>query len=382
MNNLRMNPKRSICRIAAALFLLPLFGSCDKQELPGNAPVPEGMIEVRPALPALFNALPRDASEVRSQATRTYAPNETTDADLKENKTIPLPEGSTVWLIAKNEKDNTLVKNSYVVHNSGGEDALSYLIPCTVNEKGEVIDEEGAPLYLKEGTQHLFYAVSPARELDQEKFAQGKVAFQVKNGAYFYANDGRYTSTSPEPIKVESTSPESVQRIPLNPMINQTALLRFQIKKGEGVHDLDIQPAGIQLSGLQNDSPDEADSKYGTSDGLFWHMSQAEDDEPILLQHGDKTGTYNYYNYTIDAEERVNIEVPVLPMRSLSKPVIVVFRLKVNGVPTSYEMMLNEKDFKAGYSYGYRGDVSITAGVTVFTWQYVSWELDVDFPFN
>ncbi len=378
MNDLQMNSKRYICRIAAALLLLPLFGSCDKQELPGKDPVPEGMVEVRPALPARFHALPRDASEVRSQATRIYTPDDKTNADL--NKTIPLPEGSTVWLIAKNEQDNTLVKNSYVVHNSGGADAVSYLIPCTVNDLGEVVDEEGVPLYLKEGTQHLFYAVSPARKLDQEKFAQGKVAFQVKNGAYFYANDGRYDKTSPQPIKVESTGPEAVQRIPLNPMINQTAELKFQIKKGQGVHDLDIQPSGIQLSGLQNDSPEAGD--YGTPDGLYWHMSQAKGDEPIKLQHGDKTGSNNYYDYSIDAEGRVNIEVPVLPMRSLSKPVIVVFRLKVNGVPTSYEMMLNEKDFKAGYSYGYRGEVSITEGVTVFTWQFVSWELDVNFPFN
>ncbi len=373
-----MNPNRYIRRIAAALLLLPLFGACDKQEFPGRDPIPEGMVEVLPALPEQFSALPRDASEVRQQATRTYDPNATTNEKL--NKTIPLPEGSTVWLIAKNEKDNTLIKNSYVVHNSGEEEALSYLVPCTVNEKGEVTDEEGAPLYLKEGTQHLFYAVSPARQLDEAEFAQGKVAFRVKNGAYFYANDGRYARTSPQPIKVESSNPEAVQRIPLSPMINQTAELKFQIKKGAGVHDLDIQPSGIQLSGLQNDNL-KAGSIYGGPDGLYWHMSQAESDEPIELQHGDKTGSNNYYNYTIDAEGRVNIEVPVLPMRSLSKPVIVLFRLKVNGVPTTYEMMLNEKDFKAGYSYGYRGEVSITAGVTVFSWQYVSWELDVNFPF-
>lgn len=374
-----MNPKRYIRRIAAALLLLPLFGACDKQELPGSGPAPEGMVEVRPALPERFSDLPRDASGGRAQATtRTYVDNATTNKDL--DKTVPLPDGSTVWLIARNEKDNTLVKNSYVVRNSGGEEALSFLVPCVVNEKGEVTDEEGAPLYLKEGTKHLFYAVSPARKLDEKQFAEGKVAFQIKNGAYFYANDGRYEKTSPRLITVESANPEAVQRILLAPMINQTARLKFQIEKGDGVHDLDIQPSGIQLSGLQNDSPEEG--SYGGPDGLYWHMSQAEKDEPILLQHGDKTGTYNYYDYTIDAEKRVNIEVPVLPMRSLSKPVIVVFRLKVNGVPTSYEMMLNEKDFKAGYSYGYRGKVSITAGVTVITWQYVSWDYEVDFPFN
>jgi len=379
MNDLRMNPNRYIRCIAAALLLLPLLGACDKQELPGGGSAPEGMVEVRPALPGAFSAIPRDASEVRRQTTRTYADNSATNEAL--NKTVRLPEGSTVWLIARNENDNTLVKNSYVVYNSDEEDARSYLIPCEVDAAGAMTSMEGMPLYLKEGSEYLFYAVSPARELDKEQFAQGKVAFQVKNGAYFYANDGRYEKTTPQRITVESTNTEAVQEISLRPMINQTAELKFQIRKGEGVHDLDIQPSGIQISGLQNDSPDPGNI-YGDSGGLFWHMSQAADDEPILLQHGDKAGTYNNYDYTIDSEKRVNIQVPVLPMRSISKPVIVVFRLKVNGVPTSYEMMLNEKDFKAGYSYGYRGEVSITAGVTVITWQYVSWELDVDFPFD
>ncbi len=365
-------------RIAAVLLLAPLFGSCDKQEIPLGGSAPEGMVEVRPALPQMFSVIPRDASETGPQATRTYADNNTTNENL--GKTVHLANGSTVWLIAKNGVTHTLVKNSYVVHNSGEGDAWSYLIPCEVNDEGEMTSMEGTPLYLKEGTKYLFYAVSPARKLDKDQFAQGEVAFQVKNGAYFYANDCRYAKTTPDTILVQSTNKEAVQEVPLCPMINQTAELKFLIQKGKGVHDLDIQPSGIQISGLQNDSP--AAGIYGNSKGLFWHMSQAPDDEPILLQHGDKAGTYNSYNYTIDSEEQVHIEIPILPMRSLSKPVIVVFRLKVNGVPTSYEMMLNEKDFKAGYSYGYRGRVSITAGVTVITWQFVSWEYDVGFPFN
>jgi len=377
-----MKSKRYAFRIAAALLFSPLFGSCDKQEVPGGGSVPEGMVEVRPALPAMFSALPRLASEVRQKATRVYGypDNPTTDEALQSNKTIRLPEGSTVWLIAKNKKDDTLVKNSYVVYNSGNEDSWSYLVPCTVDDEGEVASIEGTPLYLKDGSDYLFYAVSPAWKLNEDSLKQGKVAFQVKNGEHFYANDCRYKATTPRTITVQSTNSAGVQTISLCPMINQTAELKFRIEKGKGVHDLDIQPSGIQISGLQNDSPDPANS-YGNSKGLYWHMSQSENDEPIVLQHGDKRGAYNSYDYTIDAE-KVFIEVPVLPMRSLSKPVIVVFRLKVNGVPTSYEMMLNEKDFKAGYSYGYKGEVSITEGVTVITWQYVSWEHDVDFPFN
>jgi len=378
-----MKSKRYAFRIAAALLFSPLFGSCDKPEVPGCGSAPEGMVEVRPALPAAFSAIPRDVPEAPQKATRVYGypDNATTDEALK--KTVRLPEGSTVWLIAKNEKDGKLVKNSYVVHNSGNEDSWSYLVPCEVNDKGEMTSKEGMPLYLKDGSSYCFYAVSPARKLDDTSFAEGKVAFQVKNGAYFYAHDCRYSATTPTPTKIteQNTKAAGVQTVTLCPMINQTAELKFMIDKGKGVHTLDIQPSGIHISGLQNDSPEEP-SIYGNSDGLFWHMSQAEDDEPIVLQHGDKTGAYTSYDYSIDAEKRVRIEIPILPMWSLSKPVIVVFRLKVNGVPTSYEMMLNEKSFKAGYSYGYKGTVSIEKGVSVISWQFVSWEHDVDFPFN
>lgn len=374
-----MKVTKYIYRLVMAMLLLPLLWACDSQDCPDpdGGTVPEGMVEIRPVLPGMFNSIPRDPSDVSHAASRAYDENSTTNEKLKE--TIRLPEGSTVWLIAQNEIDNSLVKNSYVVYNSGetAEDR-SFLVPCKVDDLGNMTSMEGTPLYLKEGFSYLFYAVSPAKKLDEKLFAEKKVGFQVKNGTYFYANDCRYEKTTPKTVSVESTAgSEAVKEIPLSPMINQTAQLKFQIQKGEGVHDLDIQPAGIQISGLQNDSPEAG--KYGDANGLFWHMSQ-NGEEPINLQHGGKLGTFNRYDYTIDADGYVNIDVPVLPMYSISKPVIVVFRLKVNGVPTSYEMMLNEKDFKAGYSYGYRGKVSIDAGVTVVTWQYVSWEVDVPLP--
>lgn len=375
--------KLYIYRLAMAMLLLPLLWGCDSQDCPDpdGGTVPEGMVEIRPVLPGMFGSIPRDPASVQSVASRAYDSNNVTDKKL--NKTIRLPQGSTVWLIAESKKDGestvTYVKKSYVVFNpSEGDTDKSYLVPCTVDDDGNMIDMEGTPLYLKDGHTYKFYAISPARKLDENLLTKGQqVGFQVKNGEYFYANDCRYSKTTPDEVTVKSDNTEDVQIIDLKPMINQTAQLKFQIQKGEGVHDLDIQPAGIQISGLQNDSPEAG--KYGDTNGLFWHMSQ-NGEEPINLQHGGKSGTFNRYDYTIDADGYVNIDVPVLPMYSISKPVIVVFRLKVNGVPTSYEMMLNEKDFKAGYSYGYRGKVSIDAGVTVVTWQYVSWEVDVPLP--
>ncbi len=375
--------KSKIYRIAVAIMSLSLLYACDGQDTPdpnGNS-VPEGMVEIRPVLPGMYNLIPRDPAGAKSVVSRAYPDNEQTNADL--GRTHRLPHGATVWLIAESVAEDrasaTFVKRSYVVFNPENDETMSYLVPCTVDDDGNVVDQEGAPLYLKNGNSYKFFAISPARKLDEAKFANDTIAFQVKNGEAFYANDCRYSQTTPEVVQVKSDNTEAIQIVSLKPMMNQTAQLKVQIRKGSGVHDLDIQPAGIEISGLQNDSP--TPGIYGNDNGLYWHMSQSGTDEPIKLQHGDKTGIFYCYDYTVDTQGYVNIEVPVLPMRSLSKPVIVIFRLKINGVPTSYEIMLNEKDFKAGYSYGYQGEVSIEKGVTVVTWQFVSWETEVEFPF-
>ncbi len=351
---------------------VPLFYACSGNDEPacGDRRVPDGMVEVCPVLPGLFDRLPRDVAAPDRGVSRAYDDNDITNGYLV--KTLRLPEESTVWLIAKSKTDNSYVKKSYVVHNPEGDAQMSYLVPCAVDSAGNPIGVEGTPLYLKRNETYLFYAVSPARALDEDLFREGRIGFKVRNGEYFYANDCRYDKTTPVEKKVEGNNPESVQEIKLNPMINQTAELKFQIEKGDGVHDLDIQPSGIEISGLQYDAPD----------GIDWHMSQSDTDEPIDLKHAAKAGIFNRYNYEIDAAGRVNIEVPIIPMWCTSKPVIVIFRLKINGVPSSYEMMLNEKDFKAGYSYGYKGKVSISEGVDVITWQYVMWETSVEFPFK
>ncbi len=378
-----------IYRIMVALFLVPLLAACEKQDGSDTPAVPEGMVEIRPTLEGVFSSIPRDPSDAGQPGTRVYDDNTVTDGKLK--KMHRLPQGSTVWLIAGSTNDNgatigRLEKRSYVVYNPEDDPNMSYLVPCTVDDKGEMVDMEGEPFYLNDNQSYMFYGISPARKLDDAKFANSEIAFQVKNGEAFYANDCRYGVTTPQPVEVKGDNPEAVQVVKLSPMINQTAQIKIQVRRGEGVHNLDIQPSGIQVSGLQNDSPEAAadgtPSIYGDSNGLYWHMSRSKEDEPFLLQHRDKTGIYHNYDYEIDENGDVNIEVPVVPMWSLSKPVIVLLRLKVNGVPTSYELMLNEKDFKAGYSYGYRGEVTVVGGIDVVTWQFVSWDYEQPFPFK
>lgn len=366
--------------VAVAMLFATLVGACSGDDAPEVSMVPDGMVEVRPVLAGSYCEIPRVASDAGRAVSRTYDPNSTTEGKL--GRLVRLPEGSTVWLIASTTKDGVekLVKNSYIVYNPEDDVNMSYLVPCNVNDKGEMTDMEGTPLYLKEGLTYKFSAVSPARKLNEADFEAGRISFQVKNGEAFYANDCRYTATTPGEVKIDANNPEAVQEVTLSPMINQTARLRFEICKRNGVHEIGMQPSGVQVSGLQNDSPTAG--IYGDPNGIFWHMSQALDDEPIILQHGSKTGVYNNYTYKFNDDGNIEIDVPVLPMRSISKPVIVLFRLRVNGVPVSFEMMINEKDFKAGYSYGYRGYIDSEPDVTVVSWQYITWETSIIFPFN
>lgn len=366
-----------------AISIAPLLCSCDSQDDPGEPnhnTVPEGMVEIQPVLPGCYSAIPRDPLNPRSGASRAYDTREETEGLLENNPVKRLPMGSTVWLIAKHESASgevTFVTKSYVVYNPYDNLDMSYLVPCTVNDAGEMLTMEGSPLYLKRGTEYKFYIVSPARKISLME--NGKYGFKVKNGDYFYSSDSRYSWTSPGIIKIKEDNTESVQIVELKPIMNQTAEIKLHITRGFGVHDLGIQPSGIFISGLQNDSP--SNPLYGDANGIKWHIPLTIDDEPIILQHGDKTGTLNCYDYTLNpADKSVSINVPILPMYSISKPVIVLLRLKVNGVPTSYEVMLNEKDFKAGYSYGYRGEISKSDGIDVITWQYVGWITEIPLP--
>lgn len=385
-----------LCVSAFAALLALLLGACDKQEVPADNGyvVPEGMVEVRPVLGGVFSSLPRSASDSRSDATRVYPSNAETEGLLENCPQTRLPESTTVWLIARNEETTTTdgvtttkvsyEKRSFVVYNSGDDPTMSYLVPCTVDNEGKVSSMEGSPLFLRDGKTYTFYAISPARELRDDWLKEGKVGFSVANGQAFYANDCRYEPTTPQPIAVENRHhPEAVCVVPLAPMMNQTALLRFRIRKGSNVHDLDIQPAGIQISGLQEDDYGGKDFKdeepYGDETGLFWRMAMEKTDEPFVMKRKENTDSYRAYDYTRDGED-VCIDVPVLPLRGLSEPIIIVLRLKVNGVPTAYQMMLNEKEFKAGYVYGYRGTVNAEGEVTVISWQFVSWEEEIVFP--
>lgn len=364
-----------------------LVATCTEQEIPDEGQVPEGMVEVRPSLSGMLTA----ASVGSKSSPVAWAATRMTDEEFKQRpeykglldgKPITrLDNGATLWLLIEgqtNEKEKYRSLKSYVVK---GYDDYQSLYPCTVDAAGSVLSEEVAPLYLPYGT-YTFRALSPARAfLDEhgEPVAATEVPekfrMRVANGDYLIANDERYSQTRLYEQTIEETG-QKVQVVKLNPLINQTARLKFSISldpEDPYLHSCDVAPTGVEISGLQQ--------VYGNEEGReLWNWSPALADtlvaypgmkEEQLVIRDDHPGVSKQ-------KDRLVIETAVLPTDATSTSIIVLFNLIVNGMPTQYEMMLNQKVLRAGFSYHYKGVLSIVDGITAIAWQNVAWETDVE----
>lgn len=379
--------KKKILSIISICATTCLFYACSQEEVakvPVSPEVPEGKVAVTFTIPGMI-AKPLDgfAEESRSILTDLNIP------------VTNLPDGTTLWLFAEDvpegEVSESVEPKSYVVRDIDGmyDDEgrqLQQLLPCTVDEEGNLISETSVPLYLTFGHTYRFRAVSPAR-----KFVEGATdengepvyAFYVDNKDYVIATDDRYEETKAKVIKIDAAAADEgstgVEVVEMNPLINQTAQLEFTIEPEENnpyIHSISVLPQGIEISGVQD--------RYSASsdNSVLWNWSTGE---PLHAYTGDNNTSFLIRKDTQfeDAfiEERENgslyIKCPILPTNAFSTSIIVVFNLQINGSPTQYEMMLNQKIYQAAYTYHYKGKVSIQDGVSVITWQYVNWSKDV-----
>ncbi|MBM6659384.1 BF2992 family fimbrillin-A clan protein [Bacteroides gallinaceum] len=379
--------KKKILSIISICATTCLFYACSQEEVakvPVSPEVPEGKVAVTFTIPGMI-AKPLDgfAEESRSILTDLNIP------------VTNLPDGTTLWLFAEDvpegEVSESVEPKSYVVRDIDGmyDDEgrqLQQLLPCTVDEEGNLISETSVPLYLTFGHTYRFRAVSPAR-----KFVEGATdengepvyAFYVDNKDYVIATDDRYEETKAKVIKIDAAAADEgstgVEVVEMNPLINQTAQLEFTIEPEENnpyIHSISVLPQGIEISGVQD--------RYSASsdNSVLWNWSTGE---PLHAYTGDNNTRFLIRKDTQfeDAfiEERENgslyIKCPILPTNAFSTSIIVVFNLQINGSPTQYEMMLNQKIYQAAYTYHYKGKVSIQDGVSVITWQYVNWSKDV-----
>lgn len=281
-------------------------------------------------------------------------------------KIVPLPEGTTLWIIADKLDGTNVISTSitaYVVKEVGEGTGVTSLYPCTVDDDGQVLSVNGTPMFISEGTYN-FWAVSPARKLEDGN------TLSVKNGEELLATDDRYVETEPTTIKVSgnwSNDESRIEVIKLNPLFNQTAQLKFTItSEAKWIHSLELLAAGVEYSGLQ----EETENNWS----LTGHLN---------TDYGMKNGTYRETECVTgknsDGTHYLEVTTPVLPVNAVATPVVVSFNVLINGVPSPFSIMLTEKNFQAGYSYHYKGTVKLQDGVAVIVWQFVEWNMDVVF---
>lgn len=343
--------KRGLYILCWMVCVLAFIG-CDRN---GSGLLPGDKVRVQFRLPGSY-AIPETGRVVDTKAVE--------HSELKNEMLELLEDGSTLWLAVYEKKEDGTYNDkptelkSYVVRRVG--DEYSTLYTCTVDSEGNVTSETDVPLYLEVGKSYMFRAISPARKLIDE------TKLHIKNGDYLLATDDRYTQTMAKEITINGENNSSgVTFVQLNPLLQQTAQMSFKIKTGENVHHLAILPAGIEISGIQDDILHDNSYNWTTS-------------EPLKMYLGHKDSRISIKEFKMDTEGSIIGKVSVLPTDAVSSSIVVLLNLEVNAINSQYTMMLNRMILESAHSYDFEISVKVQNGVTVAVWQNQSWGCDVE----
>jgi hypothetical protein len=235
----------------------------------------------------------------------------------------------------------------------------------------------GVPLYLEAGT-YRFSLISPALEM---QLSDGYFCSKVENGIYFCASDIRYPNSRYRDIPVKVNT-NGVQRIELQPMVWQVAKFSFIITHDDMIEDLDILPAGIEVSGLQNPVDAQGNDTY-----FNWRSNNLGDTIPMRM--GDKRSWARIKGEDCEVSTMTDAngvrhttitgDVGVLPTNGMSTSFVFLFNLSVNGIPTQYETAVNKKIIYHGRNYQVNVKVEGKEKITVMTWFNQSWSATTTF---
>lgn len=329
-----------------AVILISCNDGLHEQEIAEE--IPEGCVRVNFTLSGSYGGPFSDIS--RNNSLDKYSP-------------VKIPDGTTLWIAVYEDysKEPQRVKSFVVKGNT--------LYPCKVDANGNVIEENDVPLYLESGT-YTFRAIGPARELTENKH------LYIENGQYVISNDER-TRFNNGPLvrgtagvtETLDNNENSVVEVQLNPLINQTAKLKFTIKAGENVYKLGVQTTGVEIDGLQDNY------SWPSDENKPWNWTLATD--TLIAFRGNKNTKFTLTEPVELTNQKVVYETTILPTDAYSTPLIILFSMRVNGVPSQFQMMLNRKLFLTGYSYHYMGTVNLKNGIAAMEWMNVGWETDV-----
>lgn len=333
------------------LLCLLLVVSCSKEEDKGSA-IPEGMVEVRINMPTFYTGMPDTKAE-----SATLAPY--------DHLVKALPVGSTIWLsyakkIGEGNYETPTIK-PYVVRNSN-----SYvgLYPCGIREYTDeedvewlsaVPDQEANPLYLEPGATYKFKSIYPALDVRKDN-----LKVNLQNGIWACTNDPRYTQTASKDVTLEMSA-QKVTYIDLQPMINQTARLHFEIGMGENVHSIEMMHAGIEVAGVQD---------KGSIFPLDWTQ---EDYIEVLQMESIDDGEHWYKVQEFEIQDdKIIGDAYILPLDVRRTYIFILINMAVNGIPTQYVATLNGIILESAHSYNFDLKAGVNGNLTVVNWQNTS----------
>lgn len=366
--------RRKIYTILIPTMVLTLLAAGCSNEEPAPDAVPEGMVKVDFCQSGTFGA---PLSDLKTRAGGTDIPvNPAPDGSgTLPYQPRPIEDGTTLWVAVYRGTPDDATNAEFVTVKSYRVSGSS-MIPCKVKPDGTPEVGYDTPLFLPKG-HYFFRALGPARELVRDESGAQTLSLYIENGEWLIANDLRYKETSGVGSAIELTEDNEDRLVPLDPLINQTARLKFTLYSAADdpfVHSLEMQPVGVEVSGLQDNY---AKNENGTDTPWNWALCSPAD---TLIAYPGNKNTFIYLKEPLlSTDNRFVIETHVLPTDAMATPLIVLFNMKVNGNPTQFEMMINRKLFRAGYSYHYRGKVTIDDGVAALDWESVSWNADIPF---
>lgn len=338
-------------RFTILSIVLLLAMSCTK-DMEERFEVPEGMVEVCIEVPELYDAVRPDG--------KTKADSEF----LSGYNVEKLPVGSTLWLSYSKKNGDTYepaVVKPYIVKSDN--DYVG-LYPCGIEEytdtEGDWIridtDVEEVPLYLEQYATYKFKALYPAHDLKKET-----LEVDLYNGIWACTNDPRYTQTASVDVTLTPAGARRITYVELQPMINQTARIHFEIAKGANVHTLEMMHNGIEISGVQDKS---------TLYPLDWTLDEYVE---VVQMESIDDGEHWYKLQTFEVrDDKIIGDAYILPLDVRRTYIFILINMAVNGIPTQYVLTLNGIILEHSRSYDFDLQAGIDGNLTVVNWQNTS----------
>lgn len=328
--------------------------SCTKE---GDKEVsaPEGLVEVRIDIPEYYSDL---GTLVKTKVNGKLL-------DPYEDLVQQLPVGATIWLsyskkIGEDLYEDPVVK-PYVLKSS---DDYVGLFPCATDEYTDSegvewlrinTEKEDAPLFLEQGCTYKFKGMYPAHDIRKDNHI-----VNLHNGIWACTNDPRYAQTAGKEVTIE-TSLKKTTYVELDPMINQTARLHFEVNKGKNVHSIEMMHTGIEISGVQ-------DKDVMTP--LDWTMEDCIDVIQLeSLEDGEHW--YKLQQFQMTGNKIIG-DAYILPLDVRNSYIFILFNLAVNGIPTQYVATLNGIVLENARSYNFELEADVNGSLTVVNWQNTS----------